>query len=383
MVSTWCTDSSRSSGSMPSEKVRQACGSRSTRSTDSPSSASAAPIEATDVVFATPPFWLATASTVGTGVVDIASHHARRPCPDRASAGWLVACLPLRTSRPARPGDRPDGRPRPGLRGPSRPARLRPGARRPRRDAAEDGRRRARRGVRRVVRGAGRRPRRPRPAADGRGPPGGSSARPTVRPVDLLVNNAGFGLKRTFLHNTVEQEQALLDVLVTAPMRLTHAALRQMTARHTGGIINVSSVAGTQPRGSYSAAKAYLNRFGEWAAHEYAGDGVRIMTLLPGFTRTEFHERMDVGRDAVPRLALARRRPGRRRGPGRLRRRSADLDPEQALQGDRDREQAPPGRPPPALPVPRPPLGPRSDTSQRSAPVVRRVEVRTAAKYRG
>jgi uncharacterized protein len=121
-------------------------------------------------------------------------------------------------------------------------------------------------------------------------------------PVDLLVNNAGFGLKRTFLHNTVEQEQAHLDILVTAPMRLTHAALRQMTERHSGGIINVSSVAGTQPRGSYSAAKAYLNRFGEWAAHEYAGAGVRIMTVLPGFTRTEFHERMDVGRDAVPRL---------------------------------------------------------------------------------
>ncbi|MGC4111213.1 MAG: SDR family NAD(P)-dependent oxidoreductase [Nocardioides sp.] len=122
-----------------------------------------------------------------------------------------------------------------------------------------------------------------------------------VRPVDLLVNNAGFGLKRKFLRNTVDEEQAHLDVLVTAPMRLTHAALRQMTVRHTGGIINVSSVAGTQPRGSYSAAKAYLNRFGEWASHEYARDGVRIMTLLPGFTRTEFHERMDVGRDAVPR----------------------------------------------------------------------------------
>jgi hypothetical protein len=119
-------------------------------------------------------------------------------------------------------------------------------------------------------------------------------------PVDLLVNNAGFGLKRKFLQNTVEQEQAHLDVLVTAPMRLTHAALRQMTQRRTGGIINVSSVAGTQPRGSYSAAKAYLNRFGEWAAHEYAADGVRIMTLLPGFTRTEFHQRMDVGRGAVP-----------------------------------------------------------------------------------
>jgi uncharacterized protein len=119
-------------------------------------------------------------------------------------------------------------------------------------------------------------------------------------PVDLLVNNAGFGLKRRFLHNTVEQEQAHLDILVTAPMRLTHAALGQMTERHTGGVINVSSVAGTQPRGTYSAAKAYLNRFGEWASHEYAKEGVRIMTLLPGFTRTEFHERMEVGRNSVP-----------------------------------------------------------------------------------
>src|SRR4029077_10695142 len=63
------------------------------------------------------------------------------------------------------------------------------------------------------------------------------------RPVDLLVNNAGFGLKRKFLDNSVEQQQAHLDVLVTAPMRLTHAALGPMTRRHSGVIINVSSVA--------------------------------------------------------------------------------------------------------------------------------------------
>jgi len=122
------------------------------------------------------------------------------------------------------------------------------------------------------------------------------------RPVDLLVNNAGFGLKRRFLDNTVEQEQAHLDVLVTAPMRLCHAALGPMVERGTGGIINVSSVAGFQPRGTYSAAKAYVNRFGEWAAHEYAGRGVRVMTLCPGFTRTEFHQRMDVRRETVPRV---------------------------------------------------------------------------------
>lgn len=122
----------------------------------------------------------------------------------------------------------------------------------------------------------------------------------TEPPIDLLVNNAGFGLKGRFLDNDVEQEQAMLDVLVVAVMRLTHAALRAMAERRSGGIINVSSVAGYQPRGTYSAAKAWVNRFGEWASVEYADRGVRIMTLCPGFTKTEFHGRMDVGRDAVP-----------------------------------------------------------------------------------
>ncbi len=63
-VRTWWTESSRSSGSMPKENVRQACGSRSTNNTRCPSSASAAPREATVVVLATPPFWLAIASVV-------------------------------------------------------------------------------------------------------------------------------------------------------------------------------------------------------------------------------------------------------------------------------------------------------------------------------
>lgn len=120
------------------------------------------------------------------------------------------------------------------------------------------------------------------------------------RPVDLLVNNAGFGLKRPFLENDIEHEQAMLDVLVTAVMRLSHAALRSMTARERGAIINVSSVAGYLPRGTYSAAKAYVTSFSEWADLTYRNCGVRVMALLPGFTKTEFHARMDVSRESAP-----------------------------------------------------------------------------------
>lgn len=114
------------------------------------------------------------------------------------------------------------------------------------------------------------------------------------RPVSLLVNNAGFGLLKGFLENDIEAEQAQQDVLVRAVLRLSHAALRGMVERGHGGVINVSSVAAFLPRGTYSAAKAWVNQFSEWAHNEYAGRGVTVMALCPGFVRTEFHERLGV-----------------------------------------------------------------------------------------
>ncbi len=120
------------------------------------------------------------------------------------------------------------------------------------------------------------------------------------QPIDLLVNNAGFGLKQQFADNDVEQEQQMLDVLVVAVMRLSHAATTAMLQRGFGGIINVSSVAGYLPRGTYGAAKAYVTRLSQWADATYRDRGVRTMALCPGFVRTEFHERMDVARDSAP-----------------------------------------------------------------------------------
>lgn len=121
------------------------------------------------------------------------------------------------------------------------------------------------------------------------------------RPVSLLVNNAGFGHRQPFTENTVEDEQQMLDVLVTAVLRLTHAAIGPMLARGDGAILNVSSVAAFLPRGTYSAAKRYVVSLSEWIDLTYRARGVRGMALCPGFVRTEFHQRMGVGRGSAPR----------------------------------------------------------------------------------
>ena len=119
-------------------------------------------------------------------------------------------------------------------------------------------------------------------------------------PVDVLVNNAGFGMQKPFHVNDIEDEQASFDVLVRAVMRLTHAALGTMLQRGTGDIVNVSSVAGFLPRGTYAAHKAWVTNFSAWAHVRYQPKGVRVMALCPGFVRTEFHQRMDANLDGIP-----------------------------------------------------------------------------------
>ncbi|MGN6415820.1 SDR family NAD(P)-dependent oxidoreductase [Flexivirga sp.] len=120
------------------------------------------------------------------------------------------------------------------------------------------------------------------------------------RPVDLLVNNAGFGLKKPFLRNEIRAEEEMLTVLVRAVTVLSHAAALAMRARRRGAIINVSSVAGFMASGTYSAAKSYVTVFSEGLSSELRGTGVTVTALCPGFTRTEFHARAGIKGHGIP-----------------------------------------------------------------------------------
>jgi len=123
------------------------------------------------------------------------------------------------------------------------------------------------------------------------------------RPVELLVNNAGFGSSGSFADLPAGRAQAQVRLNVTAVVRLTHAALPGMLRRGHGGILNVSSVAGFVPSpgaATYGATKAFVTSFSESLAAEVKGRGVHVTALCPGFTRTDGR-----GRSGVTPAALA------------------------------------------------------------------------------
>lgn len=119
-------------------------------------------------------------------------------------------------------------------------------------------------------------------------------------PVDLLVNNAGFGARRSFVRNDLDEEERAVDLMVRAVMVLAHAAGGAMRRRGRGAILNVSSVAGFVVMGHYSAIKAYVTVLSEALATELAPYGVTVTAVCPGFTHTEFHDRAEMDMSLLP-----------------------------------------------------------------------------------
>ncbi|CCD95117.1 putative oxidoreductase protein [Bradyrhizobium sp. ORS 375] len=106
-----------------------------------------------------------------------------------------------------------------------------------------------------------------------------------------LVNNAGFGSAAPLAQADVDEMEKMVAINVTAPLRLTYAAVPQFVARKQGTIINIASIVAIGPEvlnGVYGGTKSFVLAFSQSLRKELAGTGVRVQVVLPGATGTEF-----------------------------------------------------------------------------------------------
>lgn len=114
------------------------------------------------------------------------------------------------------------------------------------------------------------------------------------RTVDALVNNAGYGLPGAYGETRWADQQAFLQVMLTAPCELAHRVLPGMVERRFGRIVNVASLAGLVPGAAghtlYGPVKSFLIKFSQGLHLEARDEGVHVTALCPGFTFSEFHD---------------------------------------------------------------------------------------------
>ncbi|WP_084128582.1 SDR family oxidoreductase [Demequina sp. NBRC 110055] len=124
-------------------------------------------------------------------------------------------------------------------------------------------------------------------------------------PISMLVNNAGYGLGEPALDTSWEQEKAMLDVLVTAPLRLSQVAAKAMSERGHGAIVNISSIAAHLANTTYAAHKRWVLDFTQALASQLDGTGVTATAVVPGLVRTHFHDAESLAhmREEYPDLA--------------------------------------------------------------------------------
>jgi len=125
--------------------------------------------------------------------------------------------------------------------------------------------------------------------------------------ITMLVNNAGFGGVTPLVDTDVERMEIMVDLNVTALMRLSYAAAPAFVSRNAGTIVNISSIVAIGPEilnGVYGGTKAFVLAFTQSLQHELADKGVRVQAVLPGGTATEFWDIAGYGAYADSPLAM-------------------------------------------------------------------------------
>ncbi|CAN5389895.1 SDR family NAD(P)-dependent oxidoreductase [soil metagenome] len=126
-----------------------------------------------------------------------------------------------------------------------------------------------------------------------------------AKPVDILVNNAGFRATSRLTSLDIDEHDRAFAVMQSAPLILSNAIAPHLRAQNAGAIINVASINGQLSLSNYSAIKAWVTVFTESLANEFHGTGVTVTALLPGWVRTEFHQRAGSGRGGIPNFLWA------------------------------------------------------------------------------
>lgn len=119
-------------------------------------------------------------------------------------------------------------------------------------------------------------------------------------PVDVFVNNAGFSVKADLLDPDLSEHDLGFEVMIRAVLKLGGAAGRGMRRLGRGWIINVGSVSALVTQNNYSAIKAWVGNYSESLGVQLAGSGVNVTALMPGWVRTEFHDRAGIKGSSIP-----------------------------------------------------------------------------------
>jgi len=121
--------------------------------------------------------------------------------------------------------------------------------------------------------------------------------------VDIIINNAGFGFSGLFLDSNMKNYKEMLNVNIYSLMDLSHLFLKDMVIKKRGGIINVSSLASYQPMpyfAVYAATKSFVTSFTLALHEEYRDQGINILGVCPGYTKTNFNKRAQISSKSIP-----------------------------------------------------------------------------------